>query len=85
MTSNIPTWIEELKQGDFLVIVFVNTGDTVYAEVMENNPKSLDSMYFGTITVKYTLNKVAKQEDLLYDDYSKDSTYQDGWYAYRVT
>lgn len=85
MTNNVPSWIEELKQGDFLVIVFPYTGSTVYAEVMENSPKSLDSMYFGTITVSYNLNKIAKQEDLLYDDYSKDATYHDNWYAYRVT
>ena len=83
--SNIPSWIEELQQGDFLVIVFPYSGDTVYAEVVENSPKTMNSMYFGTITINYTINKIKKQEDLLYDDYSKEPSHYDNWYAYRVT
>lgn len=83
--SNIPDWIEDLKKGDFMVIVFPYTAQTVYAEILENSPKSMDSMYFGTITVKYTSNNIPKQEDLLYDDYSKEPTHYDNWYAYRVT
>lgn len=83
--SNIPEWIEQLKQGEFLIIVFPYTGDTVYAEVLENNPKSTNSIYFGTITVQYTINKLTRQDDLLYDDYSKESNTHDSWHAYRVT
>lgn len=84
MTDKVPEWIEALKKGDFLVVVFPYTADTVFAEVVENNP-SHDIMYFGTITVNYTINNFAKQEDLLYDDYSKDPNQYDSWYAYRVT
>lgn len=85
MTSNHPEWIETLKQGDHMVVVFPYTGDSVFAEVIENNPTSYDSMYFGTITINYKINNFARQEDLLYDDYSKDSEFRDNWYAYRVT
>lgn len=85
MTNKVPDWIETLKQGDYLVIVFPYYGDTVFAEVIENNPTSFDSMYFGTITVNYTINNFAKQDDLLYDDYSNDGDIRDSWHAYRVT
>jgi hypothetical protein len=85
MTSKVPDWIESLRQGDFLVVVFPYHAETVYAEVIENCPTSFDSMYFGTLTVNYTVNKNKRQDDLLYDDYSKEAEHQDSWYAYRVT
>lgn len=85
MTNKFPEWVEKLKQGDFLVIVFPYTGDTVYAKVIENNPTPADSIYFGTITVNYSINNSSKHEDLLYDDYSKEPENFDNWHAYRVT
>lgn len=83
--SNVPEWIQALNKGEFLVVVFPYTTDAVFAEVIENCPTSPDGMYFGTLTVNYIINKQAKQDDLLYDDYSKDPQHQDSWYAYRVT
>jgi len=83
--NKVPDWVETLKQGDFMVVVFPYTGDTVFAEVIENNPALFDSMYFGTITINYKINNFARQDDLLYDDYSKECDYRDNWYAYRVT
>lgn len=85
MTNKVPEWIEILKKGDFFVVVFPYYGDAVFAEVVENNPTSFDSMYFGTITINYTINNFAKQDDLLYDDYSKEGDHRDNWYAYQVT
>ena len=85
MTTKVPEWIESLKQGDFLVVVFPYTGETVFAEVIENNPTAYDSMYFGTITINYSINNFTKQDDLLYDDYSKEPDFRDNWHAYRVT
>ena len=85
MMNEIPEWVERLRQGDHVVIVFPHTGDTVCAKVIENNPTTQDSAYFGTITVNYTINKLSKQEDLLYDDYSKEPDCIDNWHAHRVT
>lgn len=84
MTTKVPEWVEALNKGDFLVVVFPYTAETVFAEVVENNPTK-DLMYFGTITVNYTINNFTKQDDLLYDDYSKEAECYDSWYAYRVT
>jgi hypothetical protein len=83
--NKVPDWVETLKQGDFMVVIFPYTGDTVFAEVIENSPSSYDSMYFGTITINYKINNFARQDDLLYDDYSKECDHRDNWYAYRVT
>lgn len=83
--NNVPEWIQNLKKGEHLVLVFPYSTDTVFAEVIENCPASVDGMYFGTLTVNYTLNKSNRQDDLLYDDYSKTPEHQDNWYAYRVT
>lgn len=83
--NKVPEWIETLKQGDFLVVVFPHSSETVFAEVIENCPSAFDSMYFGTLTVNYVLHKSPRQDDLLYDDYSKNAEHQDNWYAYRVT
>jgi hypothetical protein len=84
MTNEVPDWVESLKKGDFLVIVFPYTGETAFAEVIENNPE-MDIMYFGTITVNYTINNFTRQIDLLYDDYSRKAERYDSWYAYRCT
>jgi uncharacterized membrane protein (UPF0182 family) len=85
MTSEVPDWVEALKKGDFLVIVFPYTGETVFAEVIENGPAEDPHIYFGTITINYTIKNFTRQVDLLYDDYSKDGNNYDSWYAYRVT
>ena len=83
MSSEIPYWIHELAPGDGMVVCFPYTGSTVYAEILENCPSGNSSL-FGTITIKYMMNNVAREEDLLYDDYSKDSVQQSNWYAYPV-
>lgn len=83
--SNIPDWIHNLKQGDNIVVCFPYTGNTIYAEVIENCPDNYNyANTFGTLTVKYTYNKVERTEDLLYDDYSNSVEFQNNWYAYCV-
>lgn len=83
MTSQVPYWVQELLPGDSMVVCFPYTGSTVYAHILENCPNN-DKNLFGTITIKYLWNNVAREEDLLYDDYSKESVQQSNWYAYPV-
>lgn len=83
--TNAPDWICNLKKGDELVIVFPFTGNAVFAIVVQNDPPEQHKTTFSTITVKYVFNKVEKEEDLLYDDYSKDENYQNAWHAHPVT
>ena len=83
--SNIPDWITNLKKGDNIVVCFPYTGNTIYAEVIENCPDNYNyANTFGTLTVKYTFNSVERTEDLLYDDYSNSIDFQNNWYAYCV-
>lgn len=81
---NIPSWVTDLKIGNELVIFFNSSGISVFAEVLENYPHN-DFIQFGTITVKYTLNNVARVDDLLYDDYGDQQENVNSWVAYRLT
>lgn len=82
MKNSAPDWVCNLKQGDELIIIFPYTGVTLFAQVIQND--SRQSTVYGILTIKYLYNNVAREEDLLYDDYTKDATYQNGWYAYPV-
>ena len=70
MSNNVPYWILDLCPGDELVVCFPYTGTTIFAEIIENYPSN-DLNLFGTITIRYNWNNVAKEEDLLYDDYDR--------------
>lgn len=84
--SNAPEWIKELKVGDTIVVCFPYTGNLIFAEVIQNYPGNFNyANTFGTLTVKYTWNKIERTEDLLYDDYSNSVDFQNNWYAYCVT
>lgn len=82
--NSIPDWIKKLSKGDNFILSFPHSQKTVLAEVIENSPTTEESLYFGTITVNYKVNNFAKQDDLLYDDYSKESDNQNNWCAYIV-
>jgi len=85
MMSNIPEWITQLKNGDFLIVCFPYTGNTIFAKVIQNCPDNFNQANtFGTLTVKYTWNNVERTEDLLYDDYNNSVNFQNNWYAYCV-
>lgn len=85
MMSNTPDWITNLKEGDTIIVCFPYTGNIIYAEVITNCPDNFNhANTFGTLTVKYTYNKVERTEDLLYDDYSNSVEFQNNWYAYCV-
>lgn len=83
--SNTPEWITKLVEGEQIVVCFPYTGNIIYAKVIQNCPNNniIPSM-LGTLTVKYTWNKVERVEDLLYDDYSNSVDFQNNWYAYCV-
>lgn len=83
--NSVPSWVCDLKPDDELIIVFSFTGNTLYATVLENDPRDKNSASFGILTVRYMYNNLVKEEDLLYDDYTKDTSYQHGWHAYPVT
>lgn len=85
MTKKLPDWIENLQKGDQLVVVFPATGSIIFAGVIENYPRNHNSIYFGSITIEYTWNNVACQDDLLYDDYSNEPDNQNNWFAYQMT
>ena len=83
--SNAPEWITKLSKGELIVVCFPYTGNVIYAEIIQNCPNNNTmSNLFGTLTVKYTWNKVERIEDLLYDDYSSSVEFQNNWYAYFV-
>lgn len=84
--SNAPEWIFNLKKGDNIVVCFPYTGNTIFAEVIENCPDNFsnNTNTFGTLTVKYTWKNVERTEDLLYDDYSQSVEFQNNWYAFCV-
>ena len=79
--SSAPNWIKQLNKNDIFVLVFPSINKTFLAEVIENNPVKDESVYFGTITVNYKINDSLRQDDLLYDDYSIDSSNKNSWYA----
>lgn len=84
--SKAPEWISKLVCGDSIVVCFPYTGNTIFAEVVQNCPDNYNfANTFGSITIKYTWNKVERTEDLLYDDYSNNIEFQNNWYAYTVT
>lgn len=84
-TSTIPEWVESLSPGDLLAVVFPHTKKTMLAKVVENNPTDHESIYFGTIVLKYSTNNYTTSEELLYDDYSNEDNIQHSWYAHRIT
>lgn len=85
MMSNLPDWIVNLKKGDTVVVCFPYTGNTIFAEVVENCPDNFNyANTFGTLTVKYTWNNVERTEDLIYDDYNQSKEFQNNWHAYCV-
>ncbi len=79
--SNTPNWIKQLNKNDVFMLVFPSINKSVLAEVIENSPVLDESTYFGIITVNYNSNNFVSQDDLLYDDYSEDSTNKNSWYG----
>lgn len=84
MMSNAPEWIANLKEGEVIVVCFPYTGNTIFAQVIENSPDNFsnNTNSFGTLTVKYTWKNVERTEDLLYADYSSSVEFQNNWYAF---
>lgn len=83
MIDNIPDWVYSLKKNDHIMIVFPYTNETLYAEVVDNDPHDLHSQYIGILTVNY-INKFTRHEDLLYDDYCINGAKHSNWFAYQV-
>lgn len=82
--SSAPQWVKELSSGDFFVVVFPQTNNTLYSKVLENVPRSDNDQYLGTLTIQYKLNSFTKQDELLYDDYSQDPSSANHWYAHII-
>jgi hypothetical protein len=82
--NKAPDWVKNLTQGDTLIVIFPYTGHSLLCEVVYNNPTLENSLYFGTIAVKYTYKDRVNEEDLLYDNYSVESEYIENWYAQPV-
>lgn len=83
MSEPIPQWVTELRTGDEIVVVFPYTGNSVFAHILTNYPNP-DKGAYGTLTIRYTWNGLVREEDLLYDDYSKSIESQNYWYAFHV-
>lgn len=82
--SNVPSWIRQLIKGETLIVVFPKTNKHHLAEVLENTPVDDEKNYFGILTVNYRSNHFARQDDLLYDDYSYEADAPNHWYAHII-
>ncbi len=81
--DNVPSWVKNLKIGEYIMVYFPRKKRIVYSEVLSNViPQSSD--YFAILTIKYKINNLEMLDELLYDNYLGESEADTSWKAYQI-